>query len=86
MVDGIRSLLPRMLSCRFSSRSRSEAVTRRWVERLERFAACEHTVAAFYSAKGVSTTNFYRRGRSRLTRSVAPRRKEALCSRFTVRF
>ena len=38
-----------------SARSRSDAAaTRRWVERLERFAAGNHTVAAFCAAEGVS--------------------------------
>jgi transposase len=43
-----------------SSRSRfDEAATRRWVERLERFAAGQHTVVAFCAAEGVSESNFY---------------------------
>jgi transposase len=43
-----------------STRSRSDAAaTRRWVERLERFAAGNHTVAAFCAAEGVSQSNFY---------------------------
>jgi hypothetical protein len=43
-----------------SPRSRSDAsTTRRWVERLERFAARSLTVAAFCSAEGVSQSNFY---------------------------
>ncbi len=33
--------------------------TRRWVERLERFAAGHHTVVAFCAAEGVSESNFY---------------------------
>lgn len=35
------------------------AATRRWVERLERFAAGNHTVVAFCAAEGVSQSNFY---------------------------
>ena len=43
-----------------SARSRSDAAaTRRWVERLERFAAGNHTVVAFCAAEGVSQSNFY---------------------------
>ena len=43
-----------------SARSRSDAAaTRRWVERLERFAAGQHTVVAFCAAEGVSESNFY---------------------------
>ncbi|MDB5309892.1 MAG: hypothetical protein JWO38_4094 [Gemmataceae bacterium] len=42
-----------------SARSRSDAATRRRVERLERFDAGNHTVAAFCAAEGVSTANFY---------------------------
>jgi hypothetical protein len=43
-----------------SARSRSDAAaTRRWVERLERFVAGNHTVAAFCAAEGVSESNFY---------------------------
>jgi hypothetical protein len=43
-----------------SARSRSDAIaTRRWVERLERFAAGNHTVVAFCAAEGVSESNFY---------------------------
>lgn len=42
-----------------SPRSRADAATRRWVERLERFAARSQTVAAFCAAEGVSTANFY---------------------------
>lgn len=33
--------------------------TRRWLERLKRFAAGNHTVAAFCAAEGVSQSNFY---------------------------
>jgi hypothetical protein len=51
-----------------SARSRSNAAnTRRWVERLERFAASNHTVAAFCANEGVSSSNFYL-WRRRLTR------------------
>ena len=43
-----------------SPRPRSDASTnRQWVERLERFAAGNHTVAAFCTAEGVSPSNFY---------------------------
>lgn len=43
-----------------STRSRADAAaTRRWVERLERFAAGDHTVVAFCAAEGVSESNFY---------------------------
>jgi transposase len=35
------------------------AATRKWAERLERFAARKQTVAAFCTAEGVSTANFY---------------------------
>ena len=43
-----------------STRSRSDAAaTRRWVERLERFAAGNRTVVAFCAAEGVSESNFY---------------------------
>jgi transposase len=39
--------------------SRSAAATRRWAERLQRFAAGKHTVAGFCTAEGVSQANFY---------------------------
>jgi hypothetical protein len=42
-----------------SARSRADAATRRWVERLARFAAGNHTVVAFCAAEGVSESNFY---------------------------
>lgn len=43
-----------------SARSRSDAAAhRRWAERLERFAAGNHTVVAFCAAEGVSQSNFY---------------------------
>lgn len=43
-----------------SARSRSDAAaTRRWVERLERFATGKHTVVAFCVSEGVSESNFY---------------------------
>ena len=43
-----------------SARSRSDAAAhRRWAERLERFAAGNHTVVAFCAAEGVSGSNFY---------------------------
>ena len=35
------------------------AAPRRWVERLARFRAGRHTVAAFCAAEGVSEANFY---------------------------
>ena len=42
------------------SSSRSDAVaTRRWAERLERFAAGNRTVVGFCAAEGVSESNFY---------------------------
>ena len=43
-----------------SFRSRSDAsANRKWVERLERFAASNQTVAVFCTAEGVSLSNFY---------------------------
>jgi transposase len=42
-----------------STRSRADAATRRWVERLERFSASTHTVVAFCAAEGVSESNLY---------------------------
>jgi transposase len=55
-----------------SARSRSDAAaTRRWVERLERFAAGNHTVVAFCAAEGVSQSNFYL-WRRRLTQPLTP--------------
>ena len=55
-----------------SPRSRSDAAaTRRWVERLERFAAGQHTVVAFCAAEGVSESNFYL-WRRRLARPPMP--------------
>jgi hypothetical protein len=43
-----------------SLRPRSFAsANRKWVERLERFAASDQTVAAFCTAEGVSLSNFY---------------------------
>ena len=54
-----------------STRSRSDAVaTRRWVDRIERFAAGDHTVVAFCAAEGVSQSNFYL-WRRRLAQPVA---------------
>ena len=54
-----------------SSRSRSDAAaTRRWAERLERFAAGNHTVVGFCAAEGVSESNFYL-WRRRLAQSPA---------------
>lgn len=55
-----------------SPRSRSDAAaTQRWVERLERFAAGQHTVVAFCAAEGVSQANFYL-WRCRLAQPVRP--------------
>ena len=55
-----------------SARSRSDAAaTQRWVERLERFAAGNHTVVAFCAAEGVSGSNFYL-WRRRLAPPTAP--------------
>jgi transposase len=55
-----------------STRVRSDAAaTRRWVERLERFAASNHTVVAFCAAEGVSQSNFYL-WRRRLAQPPAP--------------
>jgi transposase len=54
-----------------SLRSRSDAsANRQWVERLERFAASNHTVVAFCAAEGVSQSNFYL-WRRRLAQPVA---------------
>ena len=39
--------------------SSNAAATRRWVQRLKRFAAGSHTVVAFCAAEGVSESNFY---------------------------
>jgi len=55
-----------------SLRSRSDAsANRQWVERLERFAAGNHTVVAFCAAEGVSQSNFYL-WRRRLARPAPP--------------
>ena len=55
-----------------SARSRYDAVaTRRWAERLERFAAGNHTVVAFCAAEGVSGSNFYL-WRRRLAQPTTP--------------
>jgi len=55
-----------------SARFRSDAIaTRRWVERLERFAAGNHTVVSFCAAEGVSESNFYL-WRRRLAQPPAP--------------
>ena len=55
-----------------SARSRSDAAaTRRWVERLERFAAGNHSVVTFCAAEGVSASNFYL-WRRRLAAPPAP--------------
>ena len=60
-----------------SARSRADAATRRWAERLERFAAGNHTVVAFCAAEGVSESNFYlwRRRLARSSDSVPNRPK-----------
>lgn len=47
------------------------AATRRWVERLDRFAAGDLTVAGFCAAEGVSESNFYL-WRRRLAQSSTP--------------
>ena len=55
-----------------SARSRSDAAaTRRWVERLERFATGNHTVVGFCAAEGVSESNFYL-WRRRLAQPTTP--------------
>jgi transposase len=55
-----------------SSRPRSDpAATKRWAERLARFHAGSHTVAAFCAAEGVSESNFYL-WRRRLAQPVPP--------------
>jgi transposase len=60
-----------------SARSRSDAAaTRRWVERLERFAAGNHTVVAFCAAESVSQSNFYL-WRRRLAPPTAPAANQA---------
>jgi transposase len=43
-------------SCR---RHSDPAATKRWAERLARFRAGSHTIAAFCAAEGVSESNFY---------------------------
>lgn len=52
-----------------SPRSCSDAATRRWIERLARFAAGNSTVVAFCTAEGVSESNFYL-WRRRLARPI----------------
>lgn len=42
-----------------SSARSDAAVTRRWIERLQRFVAGNQTVAAFCAAESVSSSNFY---------------------------
>src|SRR5687767_14703309 len=42
-----------------SSSRRDAAITRRWVERLERVAAGNHTVLAFCAAEDNSPSNFF---------------------------
>lgn len=44
----------------------------RWVERLERFAARNQTVAAFCAAEGVSQSNFYLWRRRLTTTDLVP--------------
>ena len=60
-----------------SARSRTDAATRRWADRLERFAAGRNTVVAFCAAEGVSESNFYlwRRRLSQLPASASIRPK-----------
>jgi transposase len=66
-----------------SARTRSDAAaTMRWIERLERFAAGNHTVAAFCVAEGVSQSNFYL-WRQRLARPARPRAPAVLPIRVT---
>ena len=67
-----------------SARSRSGAATRRWAERLERFATGDHTVVAFCAAEGVSESNFYL-WRRRLARpsDPAPNRPNVVPIRVT---
>jgi hypothetical protein len=56
----------------WSACSRFDPVaTKRWIARLERFAASQHTVASFCAAEGVSESNFYL-WRRRLGRPAAP--------------
>jgi len=70
-VDGIRFVSEDATVPNSSKRSRSDAAaTRRWVERLERFATGNHTVVAFCAAEGVSQSNFYL-WRRRFAQSVA---------------
>jgi transposase len=55
-----------------SSHARSDsAATKRWAERLARFQAGPHDVAAFCAAEGVSESNFYS-WRRRLAQPVPP--------------
>jgi transposase len=55
-----------------SLRPHSDAsANRKWVERLERFAASNQTVAAFCTAEGVSLSNFYL-WRRRLAKPTPP--------------
>jgi transposase len=66
-----------------STRSRSDvAATKRWVERLERFAAGNHTVVAFCAAEGVSQSNFYL-WRRRLAHPPASNRPNVVPIRVT---
>ena len=61
------------------------AATRRWVERLERFAAGTLTVVAFCAAEGVSESNFYlwRRRLARTAPSPAVRTPSIVPIRVT---
>ena len=55
-----------------SSRDRSDpSAAKRWAERLARFHAGSHNVAAFCEAEGVSESNFYS-WRRRLAQPVPP--------------
>ena len=66
-----------------STRARlGTAATRRWVERLERFAAGTHTVVAFCAAEGVSESNFYL-WRRRLAQPAAPNQPTVVPIRVT---
>ncbi len=65
-----------------SARCRSDATTRRWAERLERFAAGNHTVVAFCAAEGVSESNFYL-WRRRLAQPSSPNAPKVVPIRVT---
>jgi hypothetical protein len=71
-VGGIRSVTEGAIMPDPSACSRFDQVaTKRWAERLERFAAGGHTVASFCAAEGVSESNFYL-WRKRLARPAPP--------------